>query len=376
MIPRYIQNDLADKLFNGDKIVIIYGPRQVGKTTLVKHILATQQEPTLHINADLDGYIDIFSSRDLQKMKGFIGQNRILFIDEAQRIPNIGINLKILHDEMPELKIIVTGSSSFDLANKINEPLTGRTWTYQLFPISQLELKPITTSFELTRQLESFLLYGSYPGIMNQTAIKDKVKQLGELSRGYLYKDVLELTDIKHSLKIQKLLQLLALQTGSEVSYNELGNALQMSKDTVMKYIDLLEKSFVLFRLSGFSSNLRKEVTKMNKIYFYDNGIRNALINNFNPLDVRNDVGQLWENFILSERLKRNQYKEHWVSPHFWRTHTGAEIDYIENGNGQLSAFECKYTSKSSKIPKSWQENYPEATFEVINRENYLDFLG
>lgn len=376
MIPRSIAARLREKMLHSNKVVVLFGPRQVGKTTLIKTILSELPEvKKLLINADQSKYIDILTSRDLQKMQGLIGDAALLFIDEAQRVPDIGINLKILHDEMPDLKIVATGSSAFELANRTKEPLTGRTWTFALYPIAQIELAAQLSRFELEQHLEDYLIFGSYPEALNLTTHQEKIEYLTELTSSYLYKDILDITAIKHADKLHKLLRLLAFQAGSQVSYNELGNMLQMSKDTVATYVDLLEKSFVVFRLTGYSRNLRKEVTKMDKIYFYDNGIRNALIDNFTPLTRRNDEGQLWENFLISERRKRNAYQSALVKSYFWRTHTGAELDYVEEGMGLLKGFEIKFSQKSPPAPKSWTESYPEADYTVVNRSNYLDFL-
>lgn len=375
MIPRIQATDIREKLLHSNKIILLFGPRQVGKTTLIRSILADLPARHLEINADQSKYIDILSSRDLLKMRGLVEGYDLLFIDEAQRIPEIGINLKILHDELPGLKIVATGSSSFELANRTREPLTGRTWTYTLFPISLSELHQLYNRFELNDRLESLLLYGAYPEVLTMTNQADKIRHLTELTSAYLYKDILEVASIKHSDKLQRLLRLLAFQAGSEVSLNELGNNLQMSKDTVSTYIDLLEKAFVVFRLTGYSRNLRKEIVKKDKIFFYDLGIRNALIDNFNPLDRRIDTGALWENFLVAERRKRNAYTGALLKPYFWRTYTGAELDYVEEGMGQLAGFEFKFSSKTTAAPKSWSEHYPEAAFTCINRENYLDFL-
>ena len=375
MIQRFLLTELLEKLHNSTKIILIYGARQVGKTTLVKQLLSQVPYKSLSINADEEKYNDVFSSRDLTKMRMLTDGYELLFIDEAQRIPDIGINLKILHDALPELKIIATGSSSFELANRTQEPLTGRTWTFSLFPISFSELRQQQNLFELTHGLETFLRFGAYPDVFSLPNQADKVQFLTQLTRSYLYKDILELSTIKHPDKIKKLLQLLAFQAGSEVSLNELGNTLQMSKDTVASYIDLLEKAFVVFRLSGFSRNLRKEVVKMDKIYFYDLGVRNALVNNFNTLDFRTDVGQLWENFLVVERLKNNAYQRRFVNSYFWRTYTGAELDYIEEADGQLAGFEFKFSDKTAKPPQSWLEAYPDSGFKCINRANYWEFI-
>ena len=342
MFPRIIKSQIAQDLRETRKILILYGPRQVGKTTLVREVLKDRPN-VLSVNADLLAYNEVFSSRDLRKMQEVIGNKTTLFIDEAQNIKDIGINLKILHDEMPDLKIIATGSSSFELAEHIREPLTGRTKTYRLFPVSAEEIIQHSSVFEFKNQLESLLLYGAYPEILTTPGIADKIDRLNELSSAYLYKDILQLSGIKYADKIRKMLQMLALQIGSTVSLNEIGKALGMSHETVSNYIDLLEKGFVVFRLGGYSNNLRKEITKMNKIFFYDLGVRNNLINNFNPLGVRTDTGGLWENFLILERMKRIQYARQSVNTYFWRTYTGVEVDYVEEANGTLSGFEMQY---------------------------------
>jgi predicted AAA+ superfamily ATPase len=273
------------------------------------------------------------------------------------------------------LQIIVTGSSSFDLANNIREPMTGRTRTFQLFPISIEELNLQKTAFVLKDELESYLLYGMYPEVIELTGKNQKMIHLQELTSAYLYKDILQLSNIKHSDKIHKLLRMLALQVGSLVSIHELAKSLEMSHETVNNYIDLLEKGFIVFRLSGFSRNPRKEITKMNKIYFYDLGVRNMLIDNFNSLTLRQDVGQLWENFLIAERKKKLAYAFSFANTYFWRTYAGAELDYVEETGGQLLGFEFKYKPKKVKAPKAWLDTYDNASFQQINRENFLTFL-
>ena len=313
IIKPQIEQDISSQ---SNKIIILYGPRQVGKTTLVKEIIYNRPN-TLSVNADQLIYNDIFSSRDLKKMQELIGSNTLLFIDEAQNIRDIGINLKILHDEMPNLRIIVTGSSSFELANKVQEPLTGRTKTYRLYPISAQEIIEKTSVFDFKNQIEPLLIYGMYPEILGTLGSVEKIDRLNELTSTYLYKDILQLSGIKHADKIRKLLQMLAFQIGSTVSINEIARALEMSQETVANYIDLLEKGFIIFKLTGFSGNLRKEVVKMNKIYFYDLGVRNNIINNFNPISMRNDIGMLWENFLILERMKKNQYHRIRINTYF-----------------------------------------------------------
>lgn len=375
MITRTIKDDIQRSLETVDKIILIFGARQVGKTTLIQEIIKTTDFNSLEINADEAKYIDVFSSRDLRKMMEVVGRHNLLFIDEAQNISNIGINLKILHDNQPNLKIIATGSSSFDLANKIIEPLTGRTRTYKLFPISMQELSNNCTPFELKERVEDFMLYGMYPDILNISYREEKIRTLRELATAYLYKDILQLSGIRYSDKIHKLLQLLALQIGNLVSLHELAKALEMSHETVSNYIDLLEKGFIVYRLSAYSKNMRKEITKMDKIYFYDLGIRNVLIENFSPLDLRQDKGQLWENFLITERLKKQQYRNIFFKAHFWRTYAGAEMDYVETEPNAIHGYEFKWKLKKRNAPLSWSQGYENTTFQQIHQDNFLDFV-
>ena len=375
MFARALQPVIQARLANSAKIILLYGPRQVGKTTLVRQILADLPLRKLEINADEQRYTDVLSSRDLPQLRQLVAGYDLLFIDEAQRVPEIGLNLKILREGLPNLKIIVTGSSSFELANRTQEPLTGRTWTYTLFPIATTELRAQYNPFELRQLLDQQLIYGAYPEVFSLPNQQEKSQYLRELSTSYLYRDVLEMANLRYPDKLRKLLQLLALQVGAPVSLNELGNSLQMSKDTVASYLGLLEKAFVVFRLSGFSRNLRKEVVKMDKVYFHDLGVRNALLNNFSPLTARNDAGALWENFLVAERRKRNAYAPHPALPYYWRTYTGAELDYVEDLDGQLAGYEFKLTKKAAKAPESWVANYPGASYASINRDNYLDFV-
>ena len=375
MIPRTIDKQIIDRLDNSDKIIVLYGARQVGKTTLINSILEKRKEKILRVNADQLKYRDVLSSADLNQLKRLVTGYDLLFIDEAQRVPNIGLNLKILHDNLRQLKIIATGSSSFELANKISEPLTGRIWTYTLFPVSVLEWSRLLNPFELDERIPEFLMYGMYPELFSFQNALDKMDYLQELIQSFLYKDLLELSQIKNSGKIFDLLRLLAHQIGSPVSYNELGKKLGLSTDTVISYIDLLEKVFVIYRMPGFSKNLRKEVTKNKKVYFYDVGVRNAILEDFTLPEKRHDIGHLWENFIISERLKRNTYLRAHLNSFFWRTYTGAELDYVEQGSGKLSGFEIKWGDKISKVPKSWIENYPESDFTAVNGKNYQEFI-
>lgn len=375
-IKRELMEDIINKLKNTKKAICLYGARQVGKTTLSKLILEKMNLKYLTVNADEGKYIDVLSSRDKDKMKLLLSDYEMFFLDEAQRIPDIGINLKIIVDEFPQLKVIATGSSSFELANKISEPLTGRVWTYVLFPLSISEIKSIHTPFEINNKLSELLVYGQYPEVFTTANQFDKQRLLEEICRSYLYKDVLELATIKHASKLKDLLKLLSFQIGSEVSIHELSISLGLSRDAVERYIDLLEKSFVLLRLKAFSRNMRKEVSKMDKIYFYDLGIRNAIIDNFKPLQDRNDIGQLWENFLIIERQKLLSCRNITASSYFWRIQTGAELDYIEERENNLYGYEFKYTNKRAKPPKSWMDNYKEAKYKLINKENFLDFVS
>ncbi len=372
MITRKIQSKLEDEIRDGSKVILLFGARQVGKTTLVQELLSHLTYRTLQINADELRFINILSSRDLRQLRDLTGGYELLFIDEAQRIPEIGINLKLMADNIPNLRIIATGSSSLHLASKTREPLTGRAWSHTLYPIAFCELADHHNAFELTDMLPERMIYGSYPDIFSMVGREAKRDYLGNLISSYLYKDILEIGNIRHSRKLHDLLRLLAFQIGQEVSFNELGTQLGMSKDTVAGYVDLLEQSYVIFRLGGFSGNLRKEVSKRDKIYFWDVGVRNTIIGNLNPLPERNDVGHLWENLMISERLKRQAYQGVLGNAYFWRTYGGAEVDLVEEREGKLFGFEYKWHNKRVRPPKTFLGSYPEATFDVVTPENFL----
>jgi len=374
LIPRLIADSVLNDIIRSGKVILIYGPRQAGKTTLAGLILEKTGLKTLVVNADQLKYVDILSSRDLSKLKSLVHGYDVLFIDEGQRVPDIGLNLKILHDMLPQLKILVTGSSSFLLSDRVIESLTGRKKVYTLLPVSLGELSKTYNSFELNDQLEERLIYGQYPEVINLIGYNEKEDYLREITSSYIYKDILELEHIKYPFKIRDLLRLLAFQTGSQVSIPELGRQLGLNRETVERYLYLLEQSFVIFRLSAFSRNLRKEISKSQKFYFYDNGIRNLLTDNLHALKMRNDIGALWENFILSERKKKLLYDNKHTHNYFWRTYSGTEIDYIEEYQGKLSAFEIKYNKSKTKAPLVWQQQYGK-DFQVINKENYLDFI-
>jgi uncharacterized protein len=363
------------KLLSPEKVVVIYGPRRCGKTTLINKFLENVVEKFLLVTGDDIIIQEYLGSQSVAKLKGFIGDNRLLVIDEAQRIKKIGLNLKLITDHIKDIKIVATGSSSFDLAKDIGEPLTGRKCTLRLFPIAQMELKSIEQRHETDSNLESRLIYGSYPEVILTDDNRVRERYLKEVVSSYLYKDILELEGLRHPDKIVRLLQLIAFQIGKGVSFNELGGQLGISKNTVEKYLELLEKSFVVFRLTGFSRNLRKEMSKNPRFYFYDIGIRNALINNFNPLNIRDDIGMLWENYIILERIKKQEYLDKPANNYFWRTHDQKEIDFIEESEGALSGYKIKWKKGAGKPIKAWIENYNNATYEIISRDNYFDFI-
>ncbi len=329
---------------------------------------------TLMVNADQSKYLEVLSSRDLGKLRSLVAGYELLFIDEGQRIPEIGINLKILHDELPELKILVTGSSSFLLSGRVSESLAGRKKIYTLLPVSMQELGGINNAFELNDQLEDRLIFGSYPEVINIVNSSAREEYLHDISSSFIFKDILELEMIKYPLKIRDLLRLLAYQTGSQVSIHELGNKLGLNRDTVERYLFLLEQSFVIFKLPAFSHNPRKEISKSQKYYFYDTGIRNILIGNMKPLSERNDTGALWENFIIAERRKYLLYNQKNANGYFWRTYAGTEIDYVEERMTDFFAYEIKSGRSKKRIPVSWSEGYG-SNYQIINRENYLDFI-
>jgi predicted AAA+ superfamily ATPase len=360
------------------KVIVIYGARRVGKTTLLNKYVESidkRQEQVLLVNGDDIHIREYLASQSISRLKDFVGSSTILIIDEAQYIDKIGLNLKLIVDHIPHLKIIATGSSSFELAKDVGEPLAGRKYTLKLFPLAQMEISQTEKIHESEANLESRLIYGSYPEVVIVRDNFAREKYLREMVSSYLFKDILELDGIRHSQKLIRLLQLLAFQIGKEVSFNELGKQLSMSKNTVERYIDLLEKVFIIYRRSGFSRNLRKEISKNYRIYFYDNGIRNALIGNFNPLNRRSDVGELWENYVITERMKANEYTSQVVNSYFWRTYDRKEIDLIEEKRGNLYGYEIKWQPKKIKIPSDWKNAYTNAEFDVINQQNYLNFI-
>ncbi len=371
-IPRQITSAIENDLFQG-KVLIITGARQVGKTTLIESIL-TGKKKVISFNADNLTDRTKLENQDFEKLNHLVGDNNIIFIDESQKIVNIGNTLKILVDNYKKSKqIIATGSSSLNLLTNTQEPLTGRKFVYELFSLSVQEMFPDLSLLDIEKVLPTLLIYGSYPGIYTSDEV-NKRRLLTEITSSYLYQDILELEQVRNPAVLQKLLSALALQLGSEVSLTELGNLVGLDLKTVERYIDLLEKNYVIFRLPPYYSNQRKTLSKLNRIYFYDLGIRNTLINNFNPINLRTDVGALWENFLIVERMKLRQYRSINASQYFWRTYDKAEIDLVEEREGKLFGYEFKWGQERT-APKSWLE-YPNATFTLVNKDNFIDFLS
>lgn len=365
-----------DKYLKPNKALLIMGPRQVGKTTLLEDYLSSTGLKVKKVTGDDIMIHEPLSSRSLQTITSFCEGYDIIAIDEAQKIPHIGIGMKLMVDHIPNIKVIATGSSSFELSGQTGEPLTGRKTTLMLYPIAQMEMLHHLNKYELTEKLDEFLIFGSYPDVITSETLREKINILNELVGSYLFKDVLEFERLKSPQLLINLLRLLAFQIGSEVSINELSQNLKVDNKTVKRYIELLEKSFIIFTLRGFSKNLRKEIAKKSKYYFYDTGIRNAVIANFNPIHLRNDKGQLWENFIILERIKRQSYTHIYSNNFFWRTWSGKEVDFIEERDGKLYGYEIKWSAKNNKVPQLWLDTYPEASWEVINRNNYFDFIA
>jgi len=373
-ITRELEQVITNRLFKKKAIVVI-GARQVGKTTLLHLVAEKLNIKMLFLNCDEP---DIRKNLDLPtstQLKALIGSAELIFIDEAQRVKDIGITLKLLIDNLPDKQVIVTGSSALDLSNSINEPLTGRKFEYKMFPFSFAELIDANGFIAESRLLEHRMIYGMYPDVVNNQGEEREV--LLSIVSSYLYKDIFDFQDIRKPEIIEKLLQALALQVGNEVSINELSQLLGIDNSTVLRYIDLLEKSYIIFHLRSLSRNVRNELKKSRKIYFYDNGIRNALISNLNPLSLRTDVGALWENFLLSERMKRNNYSQNYANCYFWRTTQQQEIDYIEDKDGLLNCYVFKWnTTKKAKLSSTFSANYPDSNFKIINKDNYLEFIG
>jgi len=375
----YIKRAVLDNFgsyLKPNKVLILLGARRVGKTQLIKKYIESSNEKVLQLNGEDLNNARLLEERTLENYTRLLQNIELLVIDEAQAIQDIGLILKFIVDNIEGIKVITTGSSMFDLANKLGEPLVGRKNTLFLYPLSQIEFSAYENYIQTTENQETRLIFGGYPELTHYQSWEEKQTYLREIVSSYLLKDILVFDGIKNSNKIYDLLRLIALQIGKEVSLQELGNQLQMSKNTVERYLDLLTKVFILFKIEGFSRNLRKEITKTSRWYFYDNGIRNAIINNYNSIQNRTDIGDLWENYLASERMKKQEYQKIFRKNYFWRTYDRQELDWLEEDAEKLSAFEFKWNeNKKSKIPTAFAKAYPEADFEVINKKNYLDFI-
>jgi hypothetical protein len=375
----YIQRTVEDKIINylrPNKAVVLLGARRVGKTKLIQRIIDLVQEPYLFLNGDDQDTHALLANQSKANYERLLGNIRLLVIDEAQEIPAIGNKLKLMVDTIEGIKIIVTGSSALDLNDNVGEPLVGRKMTFHLYPLSQAELSTNENYLQTTQQLANRLVFGTYPELEFLVTNNEKIQYLKEQVNSYLLKDVLAYEGIQKREKIVSLLRIIAYRIGSEISVESIGNELGISKNTVDKYLDLLSKVFIIHRVGGFSRNLDNEITKKAKWYFYDNGIRNALISNFNSLELREDQGQLWENYLIYERLKKQEYAMDYGSHFFWRTHSRQEIDWIEEKDGELKAYEFKWALQGkAKIPQAWQKGYPDSSFEVVDRSNYMDFI-
>lgn len=375
-IQRTAQKLLQEKIQPG-KVVLLYGPRRVGKTTLLNEFTRNSEgkRKIKYVNGETKIVQDSLSVRAVAPLKSFIGDSEILIIDEAQKIPEVGSAIKLIVDSFPNVAVVASGSASLELSQKVGEPLTGRKKTINLFPISAGEIIAEKGREGYLEGLENFLIHGSYPELFNLESVEEQREYLRELADSYLFRDILELEDIRNAKKIRDLLIALALQVGREVSLSELSRILEISKNTVFRYLDLLEKSFVIVNVRGFSRNLRKEINKMSRYYFYDNGIRNALINNFNSLSMRDDVGMLWENYLVMERLKKQAYSGLLSNNYFWRTYDQKEIDWVEEREGRLFGYEFKWGEKKPRPPADWLKTYVNASYEVVDKSNFLEFI-
>lgn len=372
---RAVLDDFHIKL-KPNKVLVLLGARRVGKTQIIKKYLETCRETVLQLNGEDINDARLLEERSVLNYSKLLKNTTLLVIDEAQNIPNIGLILKLIVDTIDGIKVIATGSSMFDLANKLGEPLVGRKNTLYLFPLAQIEFAQFENYKQTTEKLEERLIFGGYPELTQYDSWNEKTVYLKEIINSYLLKDILIFDGIKNADKIYDLLRLIAFQVGSEVSMQELGNQLNLSKNTVSSYLDLLSKVFILFKIEGFSKNLRKEITKSSRWYFYDNGIRNTIINNFNEIKNRTDVGALWENYLASERIKKQHYQKIYKQNYFWRTYDQQELDWLETEAETIAGFEFKWNeNRKVKIPTAYAKAYPEATFEVINKQNYLEFI-
>ena len=372
MIDRILRDIIDKQLFKG-KAIILLGCRQIGKTTLLRQLFSGRED-VMWLNGDEPDTVALLEGINSVQFREIIGKRRILVIDEAQRIPNVGLKMKLVTDYIPDVQLVASGSSALELANRLNEPLTGRKREYQMYPLSYAEMVKHHGLLDERRLLKHRLVYGYYPEVV--TSVGEEKEVLRELTNSYLYKDIFSFGLVKKTDKLVKLLQAIAYQVGSQVSYSELASMVEIDSKTVETYIDLLEKSYIIFRLYSYSRNMRNELKHTRKIYFYDNGVRNALISAFWPIETRMDVGALWENFLVSERMKRNEYTRHWCNSYFWRTRDQKEIDYIEEYDGQLHAYEFKYNPrKEAKAPRGFTSAYPDATFMEITPQNIEEFL-
>jgi len=359
-----------------NKAVLLVGARRVGKTEFIKKFLGDVDEPYLLLNGDDIDSHDLLANRTASNYRRLLGETRLLVIDEAQNIPDIGMKIKLMLDTINGLRVIISGSSAFDINQQLGEPLVGRKMTIQLFPLSQIEYSQQETYVETRQKLEDRLIFGCYPELEQLSNQQEKIDYLIDQVNSYLLKDVLAFEGIRKRDVVVSLLRMIAFRLGSEISIEGIANELQMGKATVDKYLDLLSKAFVIHKVSGFSRNLDNEITKKNKWYFYDNGIRNALVRNFNSLQMRDDQGKLWENYLIAERLKKQEYRRLYSSNYFWRTHTKQEVDWVEEHDGNIEGFEFKWTVKRQpRTPALWVKAYPNSPVTVINPDNYLEFI-
>lgn len=374
MIERHIRKKISSQL-SRNKAILILGSRRTGKTVLIKEIYKSKKETALFLNGEDPTVKAQLNNITSTQIKQLLGNSKLLFIDEAQKMNKIGNTVKLMLDENPNLCVVLTGSSAFDLKNQFGEPLTGRKITHFLYPICQLEQSTTESMMDTLNKLENKLMYGGYPEVFSYQQKNEKIEYLRELVNDYLFRDILTFDGIRQSTKLQDILKLLAYQIGKDVSNEELGKQVGLNRLTIEKYLDLLSKVYVIFKVGGFNRNLRKEIRKTSRWYFFDNGVLNTLLTNFSGLSTRRDVGQLWENYVISERIKYLTYTGQFVNTYFWRTYDQQEIDWIEEQDGQLTAYEIKWKEKNIKPPAAWAKAYPDSIFKIIHRDNYLDWI-